>query len=123
MIRRPPVPPRTYTLFPYPTLFRSWWWRAATSRVGESLGKNAAAAPHRAGAVAKKAARVAPEVAMPALSTELEARGHGPLLREKRGREAPRRPCPIGQRVRLIQIKLASVGLHDNMRARIKGVA
>src|SRR3546814_11642720 len=60
---------------------------------------------------------------MPALATELEARGHGPLLREKRGREAPRRPCPIGQRVRLIQIKLASGGLHADMRARIKGVA
>src|SRR3546814_12188158 len=34
MIRRPPRSTRTYTLFPYTTLFRSGWWRRADERGG-----------------------------------------------------------------------------------------
>src|SRR3546814_7900299 len=32
MIRRPPRSTRTDTLFPYTTLFRSWWWRLNSGR-------------------------------------------------------------------------------------------
>src|SRR3546814_2691718 len=38
MLRHPPRSTRTYTLFPYPTLFRSGEERATPAVVGEDLG-------------------------------------------------------------------------------------
>src|SRR3546814_4563536 len=40
MIRRPPRSTRTYTLFPYTTLFRSWKFDVTPAQIGQSDGED-----------------------------------------------------------------------------------